>query len=269
MTERQTELDFETLLYDMKDGVVRITLNREKAANAINLRMAKDLMYAAMAADEDPEVRAVVIGAQGKMFCAGGDLGAFAKAGDGMPALVKEMTVYLHAAISHLARMRAPVLASVGGTAAGAGFSLVCAADLVVVAESAKFSMAYTQVGLTPDGSSTYFMPRLIGTRRTLELMLTNRRLSAAEALEWGLVNRVVADEELAKATNEWATLLASGATSAFGVTKKLVLGSLGESFEAQMELESRAIAASGRTEDAKEGIAAFLAKRKADFPGR
>ena len=262
-------MEFETLLYDLQDGIARITLNREKAANAINLQMAKDLMYAAMAADEDASVRAVVISAQGKMFCAGGDLGAFAKAGDAMPALVKEVTVYLHAAISHLARMRAPVLVSVGGTAAGAGFSLVCAADLALASESAKFSMAYTGVGLTPDGSSTYFMPRLIGSRRTLELMLTNRRLSAAEALEWGLVNRVVPDEELAKATDEWATLLASGATSAFGVTKKLVLGSLGESFEAQMELESRAIADAGRSDDAAEGISAFLNKRKADFPGR
>ena len=143
------------------------------------------------------------------------------------------------------------------------------ALDAALAAESAKFSMAYTQVGLTPDGSSTYFMPRLIGTRRSLELMLTNRRLSAAEALDWGLVNRVVPDEELAKATDEWAAALASGATSAFGNTKKLVLGSLDQSFEAQMELESRAIADASRSDDAAEGISAFLNKRKADFPGR
>lgn len=259
-------MELETLTYDVRDGIARITLNREKAANAINLQMAKDLMEAAMAADDDPSVRAVVLGAKGKMFCAGGDLGSFRESGDQMPALVKQMTVYLHAAISHLARMKAPVIASVNGTAAGAGFSLVCAADFVISAESAKFTMAYTQVGLTPDGSSTYFMPRIIGTRRSLELMITNRRLNAAEAADWGLVNQVVADDELGKATDEFAAQVSKGATSAFGVTKQLVMGSFDQSLESQMELESRAIADSARGAEAQEGISAFSEKRAPNF---
>lgn len=262
-------MSFETLLLDIRDGVARITLNREKEANAINLQMAKDLMYAALQCDEDPAVRAVSIGASGKMFCAGGDLAAFAQAGDAMPALIKEMTTYLHAAISRLARMRAPVLACVGGTAAGAGFSLVCGTDLAICGESAKFTMAYTRVGLTPDGSSSYFLPRLVGTRRTLELMLTNRVLSAQEALEWGLVNRVVPDDQLADAGDELATSLAQGATGAFGATKKLVLGSATESLESQMELETRSIADAARSEDAGEGIQAFFDRRAARFSGR
>ncbi|MFP6641280.1 MAG: enoyl-CoA hydratase-related protein [Myxococcota bacterium] len=261
-------MEFETLTYDVREAIARITLNREKAANALNLQMAKDLMDAAMAADDDASVRAVVIGAKGKMFCAGGDLGSFRESGDEMPALVKKMTVYLHAAISHLARMRAPVIASVNGTAAGAGFSLACATDFVICAESAKFTMAYTQVGLTPDGSSTYFMPRLIGTRRALELMLTNRRLDAAEALEWGLVNRVVPDDELEKTTHEFAARLATGATSAFGLAKKLVASSFDNSLETQMEWESRSIADSARGTEAQEGISAFFEKRKPEFSG-
>jgi 2-(1,2-epoxy-1,2-dihydrophenyl)acetyl-CoA isomerase len=261
-------MSFDTLLYEVRDGVANITLNREKAANAIDLQMAKDLMYAALQADEDSEVRAVVIGATGKMFCAGGDLGAFSAAGDAMPSLLKEMTTYLHAGISRFARMRAPVIASVGGTAAGAGFSLVCSTDLAICGESAKFTMAYTRVGLTPDGSSTYSLPRLIGTRRTLELMLTNRVLSAAEALEWGLVNRVVPDAELADATAKLANQLAKGATSAFGATKKLVLQSAGQTLETQMELETRGISDAARTDDAKAGLEGFLTKQPAKFPG-
>jgi 2-(1,2-epoxy-1,2-dihydrophenyl)acetyl-CoA isomerase len=262
-------MQYESLIYDVRDGVAHITLDREKAANALNLQMAKDLMYAALAADEDPDVRVVVIGAKGKMFCSGGDLSSFADAGDAKPALLKEITTYLHAAISRLARTDAPVIASVGGTAAGAGMSLACATDLAVCGESAKFTMAYTRVGLTPDGSSTYYLPRLIGARRTLELMLTNRVLSAAEALEWGLVNQVVPDAELEAATAKLASSLASGPTASFGATKKLVLASVSESLESQMELESHGIADAARRADGEEGIAAFLGKRKPEFQGR
>jgi len=262
-------MKFDTLLYEVRDGVARITLNRPDAANALDLQMSKDLMYAALAADEDPAVRAVVIGATGKVFCAGGDLGAFKEVGDRRPALLKEMTTYLHAGLSRFARMRAPVIASVGGSAGGAGFSMVCAADLAICSESAKFSMAYTAVGLTPDGSSTYHLPRIIGTRRTLELMLTNRRLDAKTALEWGIVNAVVPDAELAARTDALAGQLAAGATAAFAETKRLVLGSFDHAYEAQMELESRGISDAGRTADADEGIAAFFEKRAPKFSGR
>ena len=259
-------MEFETLIYEVEDGVAHITLNREKAANALNLQMAKDLMYAATAVEEDSQIRAVVLGARGKMFCAGGDLGSFREAGDKMPSLLKEITTFLHAAISQFARMKAPVIAAVNGTAAGAGFSLICSTDFAIAAESAKFSMAYTQAGLTPDGSSTYFMPRLIGTRRSLELMLTNRRLSAQEALEWGLLNQVVADDELQSAATGLARQLAQGATSAFGATKQLVGASFEQSLETQMEAESRAITKAARGPEAAEGIGAFFEKRKPEF---
>lgn len=261
-------MSFETLLYETRDGVAYITLNREAAANAINLQMGRDLMLAALRCDEDAGVRAVLIRAKGKIFCAGGDLGSFSSAGEGMPRLLKELTTYLHAAISRFARMRAPVVAAVHGSAAGAGFSLACASDLLVCAESAKFTLAYTRVGLTPDGSSTYYLPRLIGTRRALELMLTNRVLSSQEALAWGLVNRVVADDQLVQESEGLARQLATGPTLAFGGVKQLLLSSANESLETQMEHEARAIADAARSSDAREGIEAFFAKRRAKFNG-
>jgi 2-(1,2-epoxy-1,2-dihydrophenyl)acetyl-CoA isomerase len=156
----------------------------------------------------------------------------------------------------------------VNGAAAGAGFSLVAAVDLAIASESSSFMMAYTAAGLVPDGSSTFFLPRTLGRRRTLELMLLNRRLSAGEALDWGIVNRVVPDAELAAEAEKLATTLAAGPTGAYGLTKKLVL-STSETLEAQMELETRAISDVARTDDAKGGIRAFLEKRKPAFQGR
>lgn len=261
-------MPYETLEFALQHGVGRITLNRPDAANAIDLQLARELMEVALRCDEDPEVRAVLLRASGRMFCAGGDLGAFAAAGDAMPALLKEMTTYLHAGISRLARMHAPVIAAVQGAAAGAGFSLACAADLVVASEHAKFTMAYTRAGLTPDGSSTWFLPRIIGQRRTRELMLTNRTLDAAEALEWGLVNEVVSADAVDARAIALAEELAAGPTLAYGVTKKLLMRSPFEGLEAQLEHEGRSIADSARSADAREGIDAFFAKRPAKFRG-
>jgi 2-(1,2-epoxy-1,2-dihydrophenyl)acetyl-CoA isomerase len=261
-------MDLETLLYEVRDGVAHITLNREKAANALNLQMCCDLEEAAIAAEADASVRAVLIGAKGKMFCAGGDLSAMAEAGDDAPMLLKRMTIHLHAAISMFTRMDAPTVVAVGGAAAGAGFSLVCATDLAVAGESAKFTLAYTGAGLVPDGSSTYFLPRLIGRRRAAELMLLNRRLTAAEALDWGIVNQVVPDGEVDATAGKLAAKLAQGPTLAFGKVKELLTSSGSESLETQMELEGRGISGSARTADGREGVSAFLAKRPPKFTG-
>lgn len=261
-------MSYETLTYEVRDAVAFMTLAREKAANALNLQMCEELADAALRVHEDASVRAVVLGARGKLFCAGGDLSAVAGAGDQAPTLLKKMTLHLHAAISLFARMDAPVIAAVNGTAAGAGFSLVCAADLALAGESAKFTMAYTRAGLSPDGSSTYFLPRLIGRRLTLELMLTNRLLSAAEARDWGIVNQVVADDELASTAADLAAQLAQGPTRAFGTVKQLILASSDNGLETQMELEGTGIARSAGTPDGREGVAAFLAKRPPKFSG-
>lgn len=262
-------MDYQNLQLDIEGGVATVTLARPDAANAIDLALGRELMHVAIRCDDDPAVRAVLLTGSGKMFCAGGDLKVFASEGERLPSLLKELTTYLHAATSRFARMDAPLVVAVNGTAAGAGFSIAISGDLVLAAESAKFAMAYTAAGLSPDGSSSYFLPRLVGLRRAQELMLTNRRLSATEALEWGLVNQVVPDAELTNAARTLAKQLADGPTRSFGVVKKLLATSFQESLESQMELEARGIAAMSGSPDGREGIEAFLAKRPAKFSGR
>ncbi len=244
-------------------------LDRPDAANAITEDVARELLDVAIRCDEDAGVRAVLLRGNGPMFCGGGDLKAFATRGEDLPGYLKQTTTYLHGAVSRLVRQSAPTVCAVHGFAAGGGFSLAIASDLVVAAESARFTMAYTKAGLTPDGSSTYFLARLVGLQRAMDLALTNRVLSASEALEWGLVSRVVRDEEVVDAAEALARQLAAGATWALGRAKELLHRGLNESLETQMELETRAIADSVRTADASEGIAAFLEKRRPVFAGR
>ena len=258
----------ETLLYEVKDHVARITLNRPDASNTINLQMALELMHASIRTGEDPAVRAVIITGAGRMFSGGGDLKGFAEQAHRLPGHLKEVTLYLHAAISRFVRLDAPLVVAVNGSAGGAGMSLCLFADLVLAAESAKFSLSYTRVGLSPDGGSTYFLPRIIGVRRALELALTNRVLTAREAQDWGIVTKVVPDSELPAEAQAVAVRLANGATRAFGTARRLIHHSFAESLETQMELEAQAIPDQARTQDAREGIAAFIAKRKPEFTG-
>ena len=261
-------MEYQNLLLDVSDAVAHIRLNRPDAMNSITCELAHDLMHAALRCDEDPAIRAVLLSGEGRAFCVGGDLKAFAGKEEDLPYYLKETTTYLHATVSRFTRMDAPVVAAVHGAAAGAGMSLACACDYVVAAESARFTMAYTQAGLIPDGSSTYFLPRIVGLRRALELVLTNRMLSAAEAVEWGIANKVAADDRLLDEARQVATKLAAGATKALGAAKRLLHRGLTETLETQMELETRAIADASRTQDGREGIAAFLGKRPPVFSG-
>ncbi len=257
---------YSTLLFETRDNVARITLNRPDAANSLNLQLAKDLMEVALTCSEDPNVRAVLIRGAGKTFCAGGDLKEFSAQGDNLSYHFKAVTTYLHAAVSRFARMDAPIVAAVHGSAAGAGLSLVCSCDLVLAAESTKFTVAYTRIGITPDGSSSYFLPRIVGFKRALELTLTNRLFSAQEAAHWGIVTRVVPDGDLIAQAEALATQLAAGPTLAFGRAKRLIHSGWKESLETQMEFETQGIADMGHTADAREGIAAFLEKRQPNF---
>src|SRR3989454_4166174 len=262
-------MNFESLILDRRDGVATITLNRPEAYNALDLELGRELFHASLEVDEDADVRCVVITGAGKAFCAGGDVKDFA---DNLPrigALVKELTTYLHGTVSRLARSDKPVIMAVNGVAAGGGFSFALSGDLVIAGESARFTMAYSKIAATPDGSSSYFLPRLVGLRRAMELYFTNRVLSAREALEWGLVTRVVPDAELANAVHALARELAQGPSKAFGGAKRLFHHSTWESLETQMELEAQAIAVSGRTEDFKGGVTAFANKKQATFHGR
>ena len=262
-------MPYQTLLLDRADAIATITLNRPDAYNALNLALGRDLFDAVLEVDGDPGVRCVVITGAGKAFCGGGDVKDFAENLPRFGVFAKELTTYVHGAVSRLVRSSKPVVVAVNGVAAGGGLSLALSGDLVLAAESARFTMAYSKIGATPDGSSTYFLTRLVGLRRALELYLTNRVLSAKEALEWGLVTRVVPDAELATATRAMAKELAQGPTKAFGAAKVMFQNSTHESLETQLELESQAIASGSRTEDFREGVTAFCAKRTPIFTGR
>jgi 2-(1,2-epoxy-1,2-dihydrophenyl)acetyl-CoA isomerase len=263
------KMEFTTLLFEVRDQVAHITLNRPEAANSINEEMGKDLMHAALRCDEDPGIRAVLISAAGKIFSGGGDLKAFLSKGDQLPYHLKEITTYLHAAMSRFTRMDAPVVAAVHGAVAGAGMSIAIACDIVVAAETTRFMVAYTRAGLVPDGSSTYFLPRIVGLKRALELTLTNRMFSAQEALQWGLITRLVPDNELIEQARAIAVQLAAGPTRAYGISKRLLHSGWAETLETQMENESQAIANIARTADAREGITAFLEKRPPKYKGQ
>ncbi|WP_028984665.1 enoyl-CoA hydratase/isomerase family protein [Sporichthya polymorpha] len=264
MTSRTTQ--FETLTVERIGRVERITLNRPDDAHGVNLTMARELAVVARECDRDSEVRAVLLTATGRFFCAGGDLKEMAAHADDPGLFVKELADTLHRASSSFARMDAPVVVAVNGVAAGAGFSLAISGELVFAAESAKFTSAYTKAGLSPDGSLTYLLPRLVGLRRAQELMLTNRVLSAAEAEAWGLVTRVVPDAKLADVALAAATDLAAGALGSNSAVKSLLLSSYGNDVEAQIELEARRIAACAASPDGAEGREAFLAKRAPKF---
>lgn len=254
--------NYQTIEYSQSEKVVTIRLNRPEAANGLNVAMAAELSQAARRVAADPSVKAVVLTGNGKLFCAGGDLKAIVDFGDDVGAGLKGIADDLHRAMSAFTRMAAPLIVAVNGTAAGAGFSMAVFGDLVLAAESAKFTMAYSKIGLSPDGGSSYFLPRLIGLRRTQELMFTNRVLNANEALEWGLVNRVVASEDLMEEANKLAKDLAEGALNSNSSIKQLLLQTFDNGLETQMEREGVCIANNATTADGREGLAAFLEKR-------
>jgi 2-(1,2-epoxy-1,2-dihydrophenyl)acetyl-CoA isomerase len=260
---------YTTLLFDINNNIARITLNRPDAANGMDMLMGRELMAVALRCDQDESIRAIILTGAGNFFSAGGDLKAFASYGDTISERIHELTIYLHAAISRFARMRVPVIVAVNGVAAGAGFSLAMAGDFVLASEKAKFTMAYTAAGLSPDGGASYFLPRLVGLRRAQELMIGNRRLSADEAHEWGLVTRVCAEDGLMAEVQDLALQLASGATQAYGAVKKLLAVSFDNGLEAQMALEGQAIAHLAACCDGQEGIQAFLSKRQPVFNGK
>jgi len=185
-------MQYETIIFEVKDHVAYITLNRPEESNSVNLTIGKDLMEAAVRCDQDPGIRAVILTGAGKMFSAGGDLQYFSDSGDNLPTAMKKTTVYCNLAVSHFMRMNAPLITVVNGAAAGIGISIAISGDIVLAAESSVFMAAYTVVGLSPDGSMTYMLPRVVGLTRAKELLLTNRKLNAREAMEWGLVNKVV-----------------------------------------------------------------------------
>ncbi len=257
------------------DGVCTITLNRPERLNAIDRDLAAALVHVTAAAGDDETIRAVVVRGTGDHFMAGGDLAFFktwldedtdrSHQRDRFEGFVREA----HPSILALREMRKPVIAGVQGAVAGFGVSLMLACDLVVAAEDAVFTLAYSLIGTSPDGSSTHMLPRVVGLKRAFEMMLLADRFGAAEAHEWGMINGVVPAAELDGAVAELAARLAAGPTHAYGNTKALLNATFDRPLEEQLDAEAANFADCAVTEDFAEGITAFLEKRAARFTGR
>lgn len=259
-------MEFSTILLDIRNKVAQITLNRPDAANTINADLLKDLLSALDHCEGNRGIRAIMISGAGKLFSGGGDLKTFSAAGVDLPALVRMGAAHFHHAISRLSRMNIPTVAAVHGAVAGGGLGLAVACDIVVAAETTRFTVGYTRAGLTPDGGSTWFLPRLIGLKRALELTLTNRSFTAGEALAWGMISRVAPDDDLLTEAGKIVSELATGPTRAFGAAKRLLYNGWGETLESQMEAEAEEISKASGGREAREGIRAFLEKRTPDF---
>lgn len=252
----------------LSGGVATITLNRPEAHNAMSWDLIDAFSTSAERLAAHPDTRAFLIRAEGKNFCVGGDIRAFAEQAD--PArFLKDLAERLHEGLTFLFNHPAPVIVAAHGAAAGAGLSLVAGGDIVLAGRSANFSMAYPGIGLTADGGATWLLPRVIGLRRTQELAYLGRRLNADEAAAFGLVTRVVDDEALAAEAAAIAAKIAAGPTGAFGGIKRLLARSSGAAFADQLDAEADAIARAMATADAAEGLAAFLGRRAPVFTGQ
>jgi 2-(1,2-epoxy-1,2-dihydrophenyl)acetyl-CoA isomerase len=250
-------------------GVGTIRMNRPERLNAYNREMGEELLSAASALSSDPAVRCVVLTGSGKAFSAGGDVEMMAEfRGDG-PGEFLDLAIHLHAFIVTLRRAPKPVIAGVNGVAAGAGFSMALACDVAVAADSARFTLGYQNIGLSPDGGMTFFLARALGTQRAMEMTLLGKVLSAREAAAWGLVQQVFADGEFGANLSGLAARLAAGPTLAYAQAKQLYNRALSQPLEAQLEEERQHIVRASASNDFREGVAAFLSKRPARFEGR
>ena len=248
------------------DGVGVITLNRPDFGNALSLELCQDLLLAVKSYEADDTVRSVLLTGSGRFFCVGGDVKTFVGEVDMVAKLMTAITDNLHKAQSILLRMEKPLVVAVNGAAAGAGLGLAAAGDLVFAAESAHFTMAYTGIGFSPDGGTSWLLPRLVGLRRAQEMALTNRRISSQEAVEYGLITRSIADEDLAAEAIDAARNLANGPTKAFSSVRALLQSSYAATPEAQMTDEATRVCAQAVGPEGREGVAAFSEKRKPAF---
>jgi 2-(1,2-epoxy-1,2-dihydrophenyl)acetyl-CoA isomerase len=258
------------LLVDDAEGVRTFTLNRPEAFNSFTTTLKESLLAAVVEAARDTSVRAVVLTGTGRAFCAGQDLKehvALLQAGD--PAPLHTVEKHYNPLIEALTSMPKPVIAAVNGTAAGAGASLAYASDLRIAAESSKFLMAFANVGLTADSGASWLLPRLVGHGRAMEMMLLAQPVGAQEALRLGLVTRIVPDAEVLPAAQELAARLAAGPTTAYAKIKEALTAAAGGTLSEALAVEARTQAEAGATQDHREAVEAFVAKRPPVFTGR
>ena len=260
-------MDYNCIIYEKNSSIAKIVLNKPDTGNTLDLQLAKELYEVSLDAASDDNIKALILTANGKLFCGGGNLKFLLSKKEVVKKTLLKMTMYLHGAISRMARMSAPIIVGVNGTAGGGGFSLAITGDIIYAVKDAKFTLAYTNAGLSPDGSSTYYLPRIVGMKRAKELMLTNRLFSAEEAFDMGLIDLVVnTNEELAEALNKQAEVFSKGPINAYKSVKKLLSESFNNGLETQMEQESIHISNNADSKHGIEGLTAFSEKRKPIF---
>lgn len=258
---------FKSIIFEKKNNISKVTLNRPEQGNTLNLDLAKELFQAVNEVAADDNMKALILTGSGKLFCGGGDLKYLLSNEKKVKQVLLEMTHYFHGAISRMVSMNIPSIVALNGTAGGGGFSLAITGDIIYSIKQAKFTLAYTNAGLSPDGSSTYFLPRLIGLKAAKELMLTNRVFTAQEAFEMGIIDKVVEDnEELIEETQKQAVAFSKGPTNAYGSVKKLLNQTFSNGLETQMEREGIYIAENAQSDNGQEGMLAFKEKRKPFF---
>jgi 2-(1,2-epoxy-1,2-dihydrophenyl)acetyl-CoA isomerase len=262
-------MSYQSLLCEQNDAVLKITLNRPDKLNALTDAMLQELRDAFAKAAGDRATRAVLLTGAGKGFCPGQDLANVQELSRSGPLdYDAHVRNNYNPLILTMVRLPKPIVCAVNGVAAGAGMSLAMACDVRIASEKASFLQAFINIGLVPDSGSTWFLPRLVGRQRALDLMLTGRKLSAAEALEWGLVNQVVAPEQLLDEATKTATRFAAAPTFAIGQIKRNLDFAETHSLEELLALEAKSQAECGRTADHPEGVRAFLEKRSPVYKG-
>ncbi len=247
------------------EGLGIVTLARPETSNSVNRAFAESFKTIMTECHFDRTIRALLIRAEGGLFCAGGDIDAYAAAGPELHFLIRDLTADFHAGLSRLAHMRKPVVTAVQGATAGAGFALALSGDIVVASRNATFTLNYPAMGLSPDAGTTWILPRLIGLRRAQELTLLNVTLSAEEAYAMQLITRVVDGDRLEETAMDYARRLAAGPTKALGAARALLIDGFGRSYDEQLAAEARAMVEAAREADGQESIAALHGRR----PGR
>ncbi len=258
-------MDYQTITLDIADGVALLTLSRPNVMNALNTQMRAEITHAVRAAETD--ARVLVMTGAGRAFCSGQDLGDAGSAAEmDLERVLRDEYLPMLRAITE---SRLPTIAAVNGAAAGAGANLALAADVVIAAESAHFTQAFTRIGLIPDAGGTWALPRQIGAARAMGAALFADRIPARQAAEWGMIYEVAEDDGFEALWRSRAAQLAQGPTEAYHHLKTALRASFDNSFEEQLMLEARLQGACGRTRDFREGVVAFLQKRPAAFEGR
>lgn len=261
-------MDFQTILFDLSDGVATITLNRPASLNAFNEGMLAESLAAVKLSDDDPSVRCIVITGQGRAFSSGQDLVEVTTRGSEF-SLGKHVREGYNRLVLAMMKSEKPIIAAVNGVAAGAGLGIALAADLRIAAHKASFILAFSKVGLIPDSGTTWTLQRLIGYGRAYQMAITGEPVSAETALRWGLVNEVVPDEQFGEVVRAWALTLANGPTVAFGLTKRAMYAAANSTFAKALDYEAHLQEIASQSEDCAEGIRAFIEKDKPNFIGK